>query len=95
MQASTLYRAGVAVRLLAAIVGGYALTAIAMSLLAVLLPASRVDAVMTATLLSFPLYAVAIMWAFAARSAWRAWAGLLLPSALLALALWLCRGSAA
>lgn len=94
MQATTLYRAGVAVRLLAAIVGGYGLTAISMSLLAVLLPASRVDAVMTATLLSFPVYAVAIMWAFAARSAWRAWAGLLLPAAVLGCALWL-HGSAA
>lgn len=95
MQASTLYRAGVAARLLAAIAGGYALTAIATSLLAVLLPASRVNAVMTATLLSFVFYAFAIMWAFAARSAWRAWAGLLLPAALLGCALWLCRGSAA
>lgn len=94
MQASTLYRAGVAARLLAAIAGGYALTAISMSLLAVLLPASRVDAVMTATLLSFPVYAVAIMWAFAARSARRAWIGLLAPAAILGCALWL-HGSAA
>lgn len=94
MQASTLYRAGVAARLLAAIAGGYVLTAISMSLLAVLLPASRVDAVMTATLLSFPVYAVAIMWSFAARTVWRAWAGLVLPAAVAGCALWL-HGSAA
>ena len=68
---STRYRLGVAARLLAAILGGYVLTVAITWMLAVLLPQSRVDAVMTATLLSFLVYAVIILWVFAKKGSLR------------------------
>lgn len=68
---STRYRLGVAARLLAAIAGGYVLTAAITWLLAVLLPARRVDAVMTSTLLSFLVYAAIILCVFGKRGHWR------------------------
>jgi hypothetical protein len=83
------YRLGVAARAVAAIIGGYALSAAATAFLALLLPilsVSRADAVMAATLLSFTIYVCAVLWVFAARSAARAWLGLLLPAAALACA---------
>src|SRR5450830_1598292 len=74
-------------RILAAIVGGYALSAVTTALLAVVLPMPRVEAVITATLLSFVVFCCAVLWVFAARNAWRAWAGLAVPGVLLGLAL--------
>ena len=73
-------------RACAAIAGGYAFAAAASALLAMLLPLPRADAVVTATLLSFAVYAAAALRAFAAPSAWRAWAELMLPAAVMALA---------
>lgn len=81
------YRLGVASRAIAAILGGYALTALATALLAVSLPMARIDAVLTATLLSFTVYTCAVLWVFAARSALRAWIGIVLPAAILGLGL--------
>lgn len=84
---STAYRLGVGARAAAAIVGGYVLAAAATALLALLLPlisVSRADAVIASTLFSFTVYACAVLWAFAAASAARAWLGLLLPATLLA-----------
>lgn len=81
------YRLGVASRAIAAIVGGYAVTALATALLAVILPMVRIDAVLTATLLSFAIYTCAVLWVFAARSALRAWLGIVLPAAVLGLGL--------
>lgn len=89
LKPSTEYRLGVASRAVAAMLGGYLVTAQAMALLAVLLPATRVEAVMSATLLSFPVYALAVMWVFATRSAARAWAGIASVGAILGGALWL------
>lgn len=83
------YRLAVASRALAAILGGYALSAVATALLSVLLPLPRAEAVITATLLSFVVFCCAVLWVFAARNAWRAWAGLAVPGVLLALGLWL------
>lgn len=74
----------VASRVLAAAVGGYALAAAAAVVLGHVLPGSRAGAVLAATQLSFAIYAGAILWAFAARSGGKAWAGLLLPAAVLA-----------
>ncbi|HWK70085.1 MAG TPA: DUF3649 domain-containing protein [Burkholderiaceae bacterium] len=76
------HRLGVASRAAAAILGGYALAAACTALLAVALPIKRSDAVLTATLLSFTVYACAALWAFAARSALHAWLGIALPAAL-------------
>ena len=72
-------RWGVASRVLAAAAGGYALTALATAVLALLLPLagmSRPEAVLAATLASFTFYVMAVLWAFIARTALRAWLGL-------------------
>lgn len=79
------YRLGVASRAVAAIVGGYMLAAAATALLALTLPMARVDAVLTATLLSFTVYVCAVIWVFAARDALRAWLGIGIPTLLLGL----------
>lgn len=84
MPRSSLFTA--ASRTCVAIAGGYAFAAAAAALLAVCLPLPRADAVVTSTLLSFALYTVAALRAFAAPSAWRAWAELLLPALVMALA---------
>jgi len=88
------YRLDVTARVLAAIGGGYALSAVTTALLAVVLPMARAEAVITATLLSFVVFCGAVLWVFAARNAWRAWAGLAVPGLLLGLAL-LAQGSLA
>lgn len=67
-------------RVMAAILGGYLFTSIVIALLAIVLPGSRVEAVLTAMLLSFLIYACVVMWVFACRSASRAWTGILLSS---------------
>ena len=85
------YRLAVASRTAAAILGGYALAASFTAAASLLLPLARADAVITATLLSFAVYAGAVVWAFAARDAWRAWLGVATPSVVLALGLLLYR----
>lgn len=88
------YRLGVASRAIAAIVGGYALAAASTAVLSLVLPLPRVDAVMTATLLSFTVYTCAAIWVFAARDALRAWLGIGVPTILMGLGLWLLRSAA-
>ncbi len=78
------YRLAVASRTVAAIGGGYALASAAAACLAVWLPLPRVDAVVAAQMLSFVVYACAVIWVFATYSAWRAWAGVMAPALLLA-----------
>lgn len=79
------YRLGVTSRAMAAIGGGYALAAgfaAALSLaLAQCMP--RVEAVLTATMLAWLVYAIAAGWAFYARTAWGAWGATLLPALVL------------
>ena len=77
----------VASRIVAAVGGGYALAAL-LSVAAVALPVSKPQSVLTGMLLSFLVHAAAVIWAFAARSATRAWAGLLLAAIPLLLAAW-------
>lgn len=55
-------------RIAAAIFGGYALANLLPIVLARWLPGARADAVLTGLLLSFVVYVVAILWAFAAPS---------------------------
>lgn len=76
------YRASVVARILAATAGAYALTSALVAVLAAVLPMARIEAVVTATLLAFLVYALAVIWVFAAGSAARAWIGLLAPTAL-------------
>ncbi len=80
---------GVASRTVAAVFGGYALAACATTALALWLPAAPATAVITANLLSFLIYTVAVLWAFATRNATRAWVGILAPALLLAALAWL------
>lgn len=72
-------------RIAAAIGGGYALAALT-SVAALALPLTTTEAVTTGMLLSFLVYAGVVIWVFAARSATRAWAGLLLAALPLLLA---------
>lgn len=76
-------------RLAAGIAGGYALAAAFSVWLSFILPMPRADAVLTGLLASFAIYAAAILWAFAARSLWRLWFGLLVPAAACAVFAWL------
>lgn len=63
----------VVARAILALLGGYAFTALATASLALALPLPRASSVLTATLLSFSLYAAVALWAFTARTAGRAW----------------------
>ncbi|AWH17736.1 DUF3649 domain-containing protein [Stenotrophomonas sp. ZAC14D2_NAIMI4_7] len=71
-------------RIVAALLGGYLLAALC-CVAALSLPIDPQQAVFTGMLASFLLYAGAVVWVFAVRSARRAWAGL----ALVAVPLWL------
>ena len=85
---TTSYRLTVASRTVAAILGGYALSALASFALAIFLPMSKAEASMTATLLSFLIYTCAVIWVFATRTAWRAWIGIIAPSVALGVLIW-------
>jgi hypothetical protein len=54
----------------------------------------RSEAVLTGMLLSFAVYAGAVIWVFAASDAWRAWAGLGIPTAVLGVVVFLAGGLA-
>jgi hypothetical protein len=85
---SSAYRhRGLISRLIAAIFGGYFFAALA-SVAVLALPMNKGQAVLTGMLVSFAIYAAAVIWVFAARSAGRAWAGLLVVSLPLAIAAW-------
>jgi hypothetical protein len=82
-------------RIVAAMFGGYALAALG-SVAALALPMGKPQAVITGMLASFALYAGAVVWVFAVRSALRAWVGLLIAAVPLLLAAWsVWAGSAA
>lgn len=88
-------RLGVASRALAAIVGGYGLSALVATVLAIHLPGGRAEAAVTGMLVSFWVYALVVMWVFAVRRAAQAWLGLLLVALpLAALVLWHLTGRA-
>lgn len=78
------YRWAVASRSVAAIFGGYALASATAACLAIWLPMARVEAVVMASMLAFVIYAVGVMWVFAARNTWRAWFGIVIPTTVLA-----------
>lgn len=66
------YRAGIAVRTAAALLAGYALASASTVLLSAVLPFDRIERVFTGTLLSFAVWTGAALYAFAAKTAWRA-----------------------
>ena len=74
-------------RIVAAMFGGYGLAALA-SVAALALPMSKPQAVLTGMLSSFAVFAGAVVWVFAVRSARRAWAGLAIAAVPLLLAAW-------
>ncbi len=83
-------RLAVASRALAAVAGGYAVAALFTAALALALrPLPKDEAVKFATMPAFLVYAAAVVWVFAARTARRAWLGLVIAAALLGLAFWL------
>jgi len=78
------YRLAVTSRVLAAVLGGYLVAALASVSLSLWLPMARAEAVVIGMMTSFLAYLVAVLWCFACRSAWQAWLGLIVPSLLLA-----------
>lgn len=75
-------------RVLLATACGYAFANVVVIAVVRTLPIAPSEAVMWALLTSFPLHALAALWVFAARSAWRACWTLLLPTLLLGVWLW-------
>ncbi|WP_374384299.1 DUF3649 domain-containing protein [Dongia sp.] len=76
-------RLDIAARILAAVLGGYGLATAIVIGLPTVLPLPKAEAVAVAMMLSFAFCCGAILWAFAVHSAWRAWAGILLPTIVL------------
>jgi hypothetical protein len=78
-------------RCAAGLVGGYvftyALTAFLARLMSWLSMPSQ-DAAIVASLPAFAVYTAAIIWAFATRSAWRAWAGVAMAAPLALVGFW-------
>lgn len=86
--ANARYRWLVASRVLAAVVGGYALTSAASTLLALLWPLPQAEAVAASTMLSFALDTLIIIWIFASQRLRTVWLGLLGATALCTLLSW-------
>lgn len=70
------YRLGILSRIIAAVVGGYALATLATLAMAYLLPGEKGPALLTGILLSFLVYGGVIIWVFAWRSVKQVWIGL-------------------
>lgn len=79
----------VAARVVLALPGGYALAYAATAFLTTYLPLPRPDRVVYASLACFAVWTAAVLYAFAARSAWRAGALLIGLSLALLLGAWL------
>ncbi|MBK0024727.1 iron transporter [Stenotrophomonas sp. S48] len=80
---------------LLALLGGYAVAACWAAALARLLPGAKADATLVATMAAFVVYALAAIWAYAARSTLRAAVGLLAGGIVAVLIAWLLRGNIA
>nr|WP_225213978.1 DUF3649 domain-containing protein [Comamonas avium] len=93
------YRLAVASRVLAAFGGGYGLSAVfaaACGLVCVRwLGVTRADAVTLSTMLSFVVFTVAVLWAFACSSSRKAWLGIVVPAAVLGVCTWALYGGQA
>ncbi|MEC8428799.1 MAG: DUF3649 domain-containing protein [Pseudomonadota bacterium] len=77
-------------RSIAALVGGYiCANALAIALTGVL-PTEKDSAVISGMMMTFALYALAIMWVFSAKTAKRAWLGLTIATAL-SIAFWIAK----
>jgi len=87
-------RHAVAARIALAVFGGYGLAGLATAALALALPMGRADATSTATMLSFAVYAAAVLWTFGVRRLATAALGLLLPALALGGLVWALYGGA-
>jgi hypothetical protein len=83
---STACSLSVAMRIIAAVVGGYALAHSLPIAIAAVMPITK--AALFAIQGSFLVYTAAVIWVFAARNARAAWLGLLVPTALTGLVAW-------
>lgn len=83
------YRCAVAVRVLVAVFGGYALAYAFAACSAVWLPLKRGEAAVTASLLAILVYGIAALWVFTPRRAWQAALAITAATALLAALAWL------
>lgn len=83
------YRIGVAMRVVAAAIGGYAFAVAFAYALARALPMSRSEATAAATMLGVVAMSGAVIWVFAVKSAWRAWIGIALATLIFGVAAWL------
>ncbi|MBL4801609.1 MAG: hypothetical protein JKY45_06915 [Emcibacter sp.] len=76
-QVTLSYRLAVASRVVAAVMGSYCLATMATLVLTYALPAGRAQGLLMGMMLSFSIYAAAIVWVFSVRTAMYAWGGLL------------------
>jgi ABC-type Fe3+-siderophore transport system permease subunit len=79
-------RWNIASRVLAALVGGYAVAYAVTAFLAVYLPLARPDRVVFSSLVSFAVWTAVVIYVFAARSATRVWLLIVGVTAVLCLA---------
>jgi hypothetical protein len=82
------YRFSTAARIFAAVVGGYLLTSMVITVVALSLPGEPSEAALTATLLSFAIYAGIALSVFAIRSVWLMAACMVAAIAICKAALW-------
>ena len=79
----------ISLQALAAILGGYLLASASTLFLSAVLPLSKTEAVITASLFSFVVYPLAIIWVYARQDVKRAWLGMVVPSVILVTIAWL------
>lgn len=79
----------ISLQALAAIFGGYLLASASTLFLSAILPFSKTEAVITASLFSFVVYPLAIIWVYAKQDVKRAWLGMIVPSVFLIAMAWL------
>ena len=80
---------GVISRSIAAIVGGYVFSNLLAILTSYLLPMPTVDSVLLSLQLSFLFYSIVIIWIFSAKTAGKAWLGLIIACAISSVCLYL------
>lgn len=73
--------------------GSYLFATLASAVIALSLTLPRAEAVIAGGLASFMLFPLSVIWTFAASTALRACMGVLTPSLLMAVAIWILRGN--
>jgi len=86
------YRVLVFLRFIIAIVGGYAFTSACISLLSVLLPIAKQDAVLLCVSISILIYAAVFIYAFSVKSLKTVWISILLSTSFFVAVLALLKG---